>query len=223
LTPFNYLHRILGINDKAATGNEKRLAEGMILLPDNPANYALYEKLEAHIRELDAMIRNNGDLISYYQTADGYISPIIDLLQGMRELALQKGNSIYSLEDREYIDREFGMYFDQIIFILENAEFNRIKIFKDLFDHEIIKERIKTGKVEQVDEIDVLLAFFTRQRILYGTKSRVLELTNQGLGITEENMNHVQSSFVDIDMAEEFSELRKNHLLVLINLLLLAE
>ncbi|MBN2443095.1 MAG: flagellin, partial [Spirochaetales bacterium] len=149
-----FLNRILVNNEINTDKNYKRLSEGTILLPDNPSNYAIYEKLEANIRGLESIIRNNGDMISYYQTADGYLWEITELLQHIRELLLKKSNAIYSPEDREYIDSEINQYYDQIIYSLKNSEFNTKKIFKDLFTDKTITGQLHDKKYYQVSNVD---------------------------------------------------------------------
>jgi len=218
--PLAYLNRILNYNEADLDKSYKRLSEGTYLLPDNPANRAIYEKLEAHIRGLGGLIRNNGDLISYYQTADGYLSVIPDLLQNIRELLIKRSNAIYSPEDREYIDLEIDQYYDHIFFTLEHAEFNKKQIFKELLMDESIKERLRGADYHQLGNVNDLFNFFLSQRASYGAVMKTLELRNQGMAVSTENMNEFQSSLWDIDMATDVSRLKKYHLLLLVNLLL---
>lgn len=220
--PLTYLNRILGNNEGDLDKSSNRLSEGTFLLPDNPANHAIYEKLEAHIRELEAIIRNNGDLISYYQTAEGYLSEITELLQNIRELLIKRGNAIYSPEDREYIDFEIHHYYDQIFFTLTNAEFNKKKLFMELLEDTIIKQRLTEQVYFRLDNVDMLFTFFISRRTVYGAVVRTLELRNQGMAVGSENMSEFQGSLWYIDMAAEVSRLKRHHLLFIVNLLLLG-
>jgi flagellin-like hook-associated protein FlgL len=217
----DYLNRILGNNETELDKSGKRLSQGTFLLPDNPANHGIYEKLEDHIRGLDRYIKNNGDLISYYQTAEGYLQTITDLLQTIRELIIKRSNTIYSREDREYIDTEIYQYYDQILFTLENAEFNKKRIFEDLLQDAIIRQRFREKDYIRLSHVDALSSFFLRQRSLYGAVTNTLALRNQGMAINSENMSEFQGSLWYVDVSSEVSRLKKYHLLFLINLLLL--
>lgn len=217
-----YLNRILGYNEGDMDKSGKRLSEGTYLLPDNPANHAIYEKLEAHIRELEAIMRNNGDLISYYQTAGGYLNGITDLLQNIRELLIKRSNAIYSKEDRSYIDAEINQYYDEILFILKNAEFNKKRIFGELLNDNSIMQRLRGEEYYQLANVDSLFHFFLSQRASYGATARTLELRNQGMAVSAENMNEFQGSLWYIDMAAEISRLKKYHLLFIVNMFMLA-
>jgi flagellin-like hook-associated protein FlgL len=219
--PLTYLNSILSNNEGDLDKSGKRLSEGTFLLPDNPANHAIYEKLEAHIRGLEAVIRNNGDLISYYQTAEGYFIEITDLIQNIRELLIKRCNTIYSMEDRGYIDAEINQYYDEILFTLKNAEFNKKKIFEELLKDNSIKQMLRDASHSQLDNVDSLLSFFLHQRAAYGAIMRTLELRNRGMAVSAENMSEFQGSLWYINMATEISRLKKYHLLFIVNLLML--
>ncbi len=217
----SYLNRILSNTEQSLDKSYRRLATGTYLLPDNPANYALYEKLAAHTKELDGTISNYGDMISYYQTAESFSEHITDLLQNIRELLLKRSSFLYSPEDRSYIDIEINQYYEQILFTLKNAEFNKKRIFTELLADNILKGWFQGEKYYQLSGVDRLLDFFLRQRIIMGTLVKTLESRTRSLALNAENLMAFQKSLWDIDMAKEISRLRKNHLLFIINLLLL--
>ncbi len=219
--PLSYLNRILSNTEQSLDKSYRRLATGTYLLPDNPANYALYEKLKAHIKGLDGTISNYGDMNSYYKTAESFSEHITDLLQNIRELLLKRSSFLYSFEDRDYIDIEINQYYEQILFTLKNAEFNKKRIFAELLADNILKGWFQGEKYYQPAGVDRLLDFFLRQRIIMGTLVKTLESRTRSLALNAENLMAFQKSLWDIDMAKEITRLRKNHLLFIINLLLL--
>lgn len=220
--PLSYLNRILSSTEQSLDKSYRRLATGTYLLPDNPANYILYEKLEANIRELDGTISNYGDMNSYYKTAESFSEHITDLLQNIRELILKRSSFLYSPDEyRDYIDIEINQYYEQILFTLKNAEFNKKRIFAELLADNILKGWFQGEKYYQLSGVDRLLDFFLRQRIIMGTLVKTLESRTRSLALNAENLMAFQKSLWDIDMAKEISRLRKNHLLFIINLLLL--
>lgn len=217
----SYLNRILGSAENSLDKNYRRLSSGTCLLPDDPANHAIYEKLEAHIREFETTISNQGDMISYYQTTESFLKHIIGALQDIRELLLKRGNFFYSDEDRGYIDSEINQYYNQILFTLKSAEFNKKRIFETLLADNILQGLFLGEEYYQLDNVDCLLSFFTGQRSMFGTMIKALEYRNQGLALESENLKAFQSSLWHIDMAAEISRLKRNHLLFIINLLLI--
>ena len=75
---------------------------------DNPASIALSSRLTSEIRGLNQAIRNANDGISMLQTADGAAQSIINMLQKMRELMVQKTNDTNNTNDRVYLDSEIS-------------------------------------------------------------------------------------------------------------------
>lgn len=219
--PLSYLNLILSSTEKNLDKNYKRISAGNNLLPDDPTKYTIYEKLKAHIRELEATISNHSDMISYYRVAEHYLKQIIDLLQKIRELLVKRSNFIYVGEAQEYIDLEINQYYQQILFTLKNAEFNTIRIFEDLLADDILQARFKGEEYFQLSNVDRLLSFFIRQRTLFGTLIKTLYSRNRGLALEAENLKGFQSSLWHIDISEEISRFKKHHLLFIINLLLI--
>ncbi len=218
-----YLNTILGSTENAIDKNYKRLSSGTLLLTDDPANYAIYEKLSAVIKELEKVISNNADMFFYYKSADGYLTSTIDILQRIRELSLKKINPILSDFDIGIIHSEINQLYEQILFSLKNADFNKKTIFGPLLGEEELKNWFQKKKYYQLDNIDNLLSFFVKQRSLYGVKIRSLEYQNQGMSIERENTANFRSNIHDINYGTELSQLRKNHLILTINLLMLSE
>ena len=70
---------------------------------DDAAGSAIAAKMESQVRSLDVAIRNGHDAISMTQTAEGALGEIESILQRIRELAVQAGNSTLSQSDRDMI------------------------------------------------------------------------------------------------------------------------
>ena len=219
----DYLNSILQSTENTIDKNYKRLSSAARLLVDDPANYAIYEKLSANIRQLEKEISNNSDMISYYQSAEGYLENIIHVLQRIRELSLQKLNGILSDFNKNIICSEINQQYEQILFVLKNADFNKKNIFRSLLEDEEIKRWFQKEKYYKLSNIDNLLSFFIQQRSIYGAKMKSLEFQNRGKSIEKENTANFRSNVHDINYATELSKLRKNHLLLTINLLMLGE
>ena len=74
---------------------------------DDAAGMAISTRMTQQIRALEQAVRNAGDAVSLIQTAEGATNEITDMLQRMRELAIQAINDTNAGEDRSYLDLEF--------------------------------------------------------------------------------------------------------------------
>ncbi|WP_058485751.1 flagellin [Defluviitalea phaphyphila] len=91
---------------------------------DDPAGFAISEKMKAQIRGLRQAQRNVLDGISLIQTAEGTMNEIHSVLQRMRELAVQAANGTNTDEDRAKLNEEFQYLKESISQFASNAEFN---------------------------------------------------------------------------------------------------
>jgi flagellin len=216
-----YLNRILGSAEAEAEKSIGRLSTGHYLLPDDPANQAIYELLEAHIRGLDRKIANERDMLSYYQVGDAYLDQVTAVLQRVRELLVKRANSLYLEDDRELLDLEVNRLYEHVLFILRQAKFNKKKMFSPILEQEYVRNWFQREAYYRLDRIDGLIGFFLRQRAMYGAMTRTLESRLRGRELARENMMDFQSSIGDVSFGLELERLRRSHLLTLINLLLL--
>ncbi len=104
----------------------ERLSSGLRInrSADDPAGFAMSEKLRAKIRALDVGIRNAGDGISMAQIGEGALGATSDLIVRLRELAQQAMTGTVSNEQRGYLNQEFGALVEEIDRIAQTTEFN---------------------------------------------------------------------------------------------------
>ena len=215
-----YLNRILKGRELKFSKNLKRLSSGKKLLTDNPAYYAIYTKLEAQIKGLNKIILNNEDMFSYVQYMEGTLSTIVESLQRIRELGVKKLNGIFSKSDREIITGEMKQHYKHIKATLIQAEFNKIKVFKAFLESKEFKDQFPKDKHFKLDNIDMLLVFFIKERGILGAKMNNLKHRIKGKMIEKENTIKAYS-LSDTDYSTEITDLKRNHLLMLTNLMLL--
>lgn len=91
---------------------------------DDAAGMAIATRMTHQIRSLNQAVRNAGDAITLIQTAEGATNEITDMLQRMRELAIQASNDTNNNEQRSYLDLEFQQLKKQIVQISDNTEWN---------------------------------------------------------------------------------------------------
>jgi flagellin len=95
---------------------------------DDAAGSAIASKMEAQIRSLDVAIRNSNDAVSLTQTAQGALGEIENILQRIRELAVQAGNSTLNSTDRLAIQAEVDSLSAEIDSIASKTNFNNVKL-----------------------------------------------------------------------------------------------
>ncbi|RLK51025.1 flagellin [Alkalispirillum mobile] len=117
----------------------ERLSSGLRInsAKDDAAGLAISERFTSQINGLDQAARNSNDGISYAQTAEGALDEAGNLLQRVRELAVQSANDTNSASDREALDQEVQQAIDEIGRIARDTQFNDQNILdgtlRDLF------------------------------------------------------------------------------------------
>ena len=88
---------------------------------DDAAGMAIATRMTQQIRGLNQAVRNAGDAINLIQTAEGATNEITDMMQRMRELAVQAVNDTNDNAQRSYLDLEFQQLKQQIVQISNNT------------------------------------------------------------------------------------------------------
>lgn len=104
LNTLNHLNAATNAQSKAM----QKLSSGLRInsAADDAAGLAISEKMRGQIRGLDQAGKNAQDSISMIQTAEGALNETHDILQRMRELAVQAGNDTNTTDDRAEIQRK---------------------------------------------------------------------------------------------------------------------
>ena len=111
-----FAQRALRTNDHSVSGDMEKLSSGMRInrAGDDASGLAVSEKLRSQVRGLIRAERNASDGISFIQTTEGYLQETGNVLQRLRELAVQASNGIYSTEDRMQIQVEVSQLVDEV-------------------------------------------------------------------------------------------------------------
>lgn len=120
----------LSKNEKATNSSLEKLSSGLQInsAADDAAGLAISEKMRGQIRGLDQASDNAQDAISMTQTAEGALNETTDILQRMRELAVQAGNDTNTTNDRGEIQKEINQLTSEINRIGNTTEFNTQKL-----------------------------------------------------------------------------------------------
>lgn len=101
---------------------------------DDAAGLAISSKMTAQIRGLNQAVRNANDGISLIQTAEGALTEVSNMLQRMRELAVQSASDTNTSSDRTALNAEFVALRDEINRIGNNTQFNGMEVLNGQFD-----------------------------------------------------------------------------------------
>lgn len=104
----------------------ERLSSGLRInrAGDDAAGLAISEKLRSQVRGLNQAIRNSNDGISLVQTAEGALNTVTNIVQRLRELAVQSASDTNTTEDRNALIQEADQLIAEITRIGNTTEFN---------------------------------------------------------------------------------------------------
>lgn len=153
-------HRQLTVADSNLSKSLERLSSGLRInrAGDDAAGLAISEKMRAQIRGMKQAIRNAQDGISVIQTAEGALAEIHNMLNRMRELAVQAGNSTLTDGDKTKLNDEFFLLSEEISRIAQTTEFNTMVLLSGAFapGGEIGKITLQIGaNAGQVLEVEI--------------------------------------------------------------------
>lgn len=130
-----YANRQLDLSGVSLSKDMEKLSSGMRInrAGDDASGLAVSEKMRSQIRGLNQASRNASDGISFIQTSEGYLQETTDIIQRIRELAVQSSNGIYTDEDRMQIQVEVSSLVSEVDRIASVAQFNGMNMFTGRF------------------------------------------------------------------------------------------
>jgi flagellin len=130
-----FAHRQNKINDLSLTKDMEKLSSGLRIsrAGDDAAGLAVSEKMRSQIAGLRQAAQNAENGISFIQATEGYLQESQDIIQRLREVAVQSANGIYTDEDRMQIQVEVSQLVDEIDRIASHAQFNGMNMLTGRF------------------------------------------------------------------------------------------
>jgi flagellin len=121
-----FADRSLKVTQSNLTKSMEKLSSGLRInrAGDDASGLAVSEKMRSQVRGLNQASANAANGISFIQTSEGYLQETQDIIQRIRELAVQSANGIYTAEDRMQIQVEVSQLVDEIDRIASHAQFN---------------------------------------------------------------------------------------------------
>ncbi len=239
--------RALSSSQGALNTALQRLSTGLRVnsAKDDAAGIAVGARMDTQVRGLGVAIRNAGDAISLVQTADGALSTVTDILQRMRELAVQAANPVYSSGDLTNLNKEFTALDGEITRIASSTKFNNTAVIGGgaaTFTFQVGANTgdtlaVTTSAVSAVGgdvtstsnantaiaAIDTKLDAINGNRADYGAAMNRLEFAIQNLSNARENQSAAKSRVMDADFAAETAALTRAQILQQSGVAMLAQ
>jgi flagellin len=123
----------LKVNSRAMSSAMEQLSTGSRInsAADDAAGLAISQSMTSQIRGLNMAVRNANDGISLAQTAEGALIEVSEMLQRMRELAVQASTGTLSTDQSKYLDAEYKALSDQIGDTITNTKWNNIAVLSE--------------------------------------------------------------------------------------------
>jgi len=169
-----FADRSLKVTQEYLTKNMEKLSSGLRInrAGDDASGLAVSEKLRSQIRGLNQASANAQNGISFIQVSEGYLQESQDILQRIRELAVQAANGIYTEEDRMYIQVEVSALVAEVDRIASHAQFNGMNMLTGRFGRPI-GENVVTAS----------MWFHIGANMDHRTQVFIGTMTSKGLGI----------------------------------------
>lgn len=212
----------------------QRLSSGLRInsSKDDAAGLAIATRMDAQARGQTVAIRNANDAISFAQVADGALGKVTDMLQRMRELAVQSINGTNSAGDRTNLDAEFQQLATEITRLGTDTKFNGQAVFGTGYTFQVGADSGQTIAVSSIaaatisgdvtsdtnattalGAIDTALNSVNSSRATLGAVQNRFESVVSGLQISVENQSAARSRIMDADFAVETANLTRGQIL----------
>ena len=139
--------RNLSLSGNSLATTMQRLSSGLRVnsAKDDAAGLAISERMTTQVKGLAVAARNSNDGISLAQTAEGALGKVGDMLQRMRELAVQSGNATNSTSDREALQSELAQLRDEVDRVAKTTSFNGAKLLDGSFTGAVFQVGANSG------------------------------------------------------------------------------
>jgi flagellin len=237
--------RNLNTSQMSLSTSMQRLSSGLRVnsAKDDAAGLAIAERMNAQVKGMNVAVRNANDGISLAQTAEGALGKVGDMLQRMRELAVQSANATNSEADRTNLQAEYAQLGEEITRTIDSTKFNGLAILSadagalafqvgadsgdqvtitttDLSGGDIsaaVGETIdgtdNTNPLAAIDAIDLALTELNTERSTLGAAQNRFESIVSVLQVAAENQSAARARIMDADFATETANLSRAQIL----------
>ena len=229
--------RNLNSSQSALSTSMERISSGLRVnsARDDAAGLAIAERMNTQVRGMNVAIRNANDGISLAQTAEGGLKEVSNMMQRMRELAVQSANGTNSLADRANLNEEYQALDAEITRISEVTAFNGSAVLG--VDAGPVTFQVGANAGETLDvtttavvavggdvtdaatsaaaiaAIDIAIDGVTTQRAAYGAVQSRFDSAINNLQVGMENQAAARGRIMDADFAVETAAMTRSQIL----------
>jgi flagellin len=233
--------RNLNQTESALSMSMQRLSSGLRInsAADDVAGYAISQRLQGQVNGLNQATLNSQDAVSLAQTAQGSLNDVVQMLQRIRELAVQYANGTTSETDKEAIEAEAEQLKEEITRVGETTKFNEVALLSEeatisfqvgANDEEVIA--VKTlelagategAELKEIKSIDEAIQKVTTAAGEFGSVQNRIQYTEANLEVYSQNLQSAVSGIVDVNMASEMTKFTKEQVLQQAGVSILAQ
>jgi flagellin len=233
--------RNLNNTENMLSTSMERLSSGLKInsAADDVAGYAINQRLQGQVNGVSQAQQNSQDAVALAQTAQGALNDVEQMLQRVRELAVQYANGTNSESDKEAITSEAKQLEEEITRVGETTKFNEVGLLseakeikfqvganeKETIGVKTVDLKEAVGKIEigKIESIETAINAVSSAAGEFGSVQDRLQYTQSNLAIYGENLSSAQSALVDANMAEEMTNFTKNQVLEQAGVSILAQ
>ena len=204
-----FASRMEGLNTSTLQSSMEKLSSGERInkAGNDASGLAVSEKMRSQIRGLNQASRNIGDAVSFIQVSEGYLTETTDILQRIRELAVQSANGIFSDEDRAQVAVEVSQLVAEVDRIASSAQFNGMNLLTGRFsrDSDIVMQFQIGANVDQNIRayIGTMTATALGLKGMQGEETNIISIgspdeANQTLSTIDEALKNVNKQRADL-------------------------
>jgi len=198
--------------------NIQKLASGLRIInpSDDPAGFAVAEKMKAVLQQVKQQSVNEEDLRNYMKFVESTLEQDSTILMRMRQLVLRASGGILNRDDRELVQSEIDMMKDAIDHNSRFATFNTKKVIADLTSEELGVGNVNVvqNPGQAIEIIDNAMKRIRKMRSRLGAQDNILKMRIQGKRYYYINLQAAESGIRDLDMASEIRQMMTNKTLL---------
>jgi len=222
----------------------QRLSSGLRVnsAKDDAAGLAIADRMNAQVRGMNVAVRNANDAISLSQTAEGAIGKLSDMVQRMRELAVQSANGTNTNADRTNLDAEYQQLGQEITRTIGATSFNGLNILAGNAGAQDFQVGANSGQTvtitttdlsgngdvtavtggdittagtaaTAITNLDTLVNTLNTERATYGAAQNRFDAIVSVLQVSSENQAGARGRIMDADFASETANLSRAQIL----------
>jgi len=219
----------------------QRLSSGLRInsAADDVAGYAISQRLEAQVNGLNQATLNTQDAVALAQTGLGSLNDVENMLQRIRQLAVEYANGTTSKSDQEAITNEVTQLKEEITRVGETTKFNGVELLKGGAEIKFqvganegetigiktveLAKAVEGVKVEEIKTVEAAIEKVATAAGEYGAVQDRIQYTQSNLEVYSQNLSAATSDIVDVNMATEMTAFTKDQVLQQAGVAILAQ